>query len=423
MGSFNTTCAISKSEIKPGQKAYVFFLIYDSFSTHYDLREKNFFSNSFLGSFCDPCSHFKIIGYPLLGTYEDYNYYKFEDKDLEFLTLASIKKIHYPNKKTDGFFNYNESHDFLDLTEINDMEQLQKIEHSGSLRVQTHHGISFVSKMAIHQRIYEDLILSHQEKSPYCLTKHFTEVNLENLISYFSTKTTSDIDELFNSLSPFDQVMIEITNDSLLSKINQKDDNGFLITNDYILKTREEQIIKAANKIFTDDTFRDHFKFLYSTTIYNSDIFKLDNIRDRITTKISELYIMYLWFKSNNFEFLPTLISDPDYDNDKHSQNLFSIATITHNMNGYFSDEEIPHTHSVEIIKKINVSINDLEKTFLNWFGDEPNKYSVFFDFLYLIKTQKISEFIIGDQSDIDVFFRENNLIGVYDNGTVVSFN
>lgn len=422
MGSFNTTCAISRSEIKPYQKAYVFFLIYDAFSSHYNLREKNFFSNSFSGSSCHPESHFKIIGYPLLGTYYDYNQYLFKDKELEQLTLNSIKEIYIPNKKTEGLNNYNTSHDFLNIPDIHDMKQLQEMEHFGSLRVKSYHGVSFVSKMAIHQDIYEKLILNHKEKSPYLLKNNFEEISLSNLYSYFSIKEPINIKSEFESLNIFEKNMILMREKYLYSNIGKQCPKGNIITEDYILKEKEKEITQIVHRPFNDDKLTELFRFLYSTSNYNRDVEINLSMREKITQKISEMYIFNLWLTANNVEILPSMISNPDYDHETHVDNLLSIAAFTHGRTSYFDEESIPHSRSLEVIKKINISVTDIEKTLLSWFEISEDTYPDIFLLLNEIKNKKITTFLVGDGSDADLTFKKHHLIKDIENNTLITF-
>lgn len=431
MGSFNTTCAISKSPILYGQKAYVFFLVYDSFDTYYQLKEKNFFSNSFNGSSNKECEHFSIIGYPLLATYKDYNIYEFEDKDLELLTLNNIKKIHIPNTKSDGFNGYNNCHDYLDVDDINDMEQLQKIEHSGSLRVKTYNGISFISKMAIHKDIYEKIILKHTENHCYLKyneLKHNINLNkLQDFLIKLNNHNNKSIDEIFNSLNESNKRFIMFNIKWLENNLDKTDKKGNLITKEYIKKEKEYLILNSIKSSFFYD---DNLKFIYSLDQYNKNYEENqhnDFIKLKIIKKFSELYIMSLWFNHYNFEFIPVIIGSNDSNYEDHYNMFLKLSNIIASLDSYNNNEEcLEYENLIEFKIKKRILIKNIEKTFFDWFGRNKEEYDesekIFFYYLNLIKNGDIKSFEIGDESEIDLFFKENNLISNFKDGDIIEF-
>jgi len=239
MGSFNTTCAVSKAPILDGQKVRVFFLLMNTSTFHYH-KKIGQFKSSLMGSSCYPWDHFQIVGYPMLATYNDYNRYVFDDSDMENLNLKIINKLYNKNiiAEDKSINDYNSSHDYMNIEKIENMHQLQEMEHSGSLRVKTCHGVSAIAKMAIHEDIYQQLILGKKEGK----VSKFQKVVDEKLIEMLEEKSSAD------KLNESKREVIKKYREKLEEKLGTENDDGEIITKDFI-----EKEVKFMTRMVSND--------------------------------------------------------------------------------------------------------------------------------------------------------------------------
>lgn len=364
MGSFNTTCAVSKTPIRYNQKARVFFLIMNTFEHHYHNREKGFFSSILQGSQCYPWDNFKVIGYPMLGVYKDYNQYEFEDKYLEDLNLSIINKIYIPNTIQEGKEekDYNKYHDYLNIEKIIDMKQLQDMEHSGALRVQSHHGVSIIAKMAIHEDVFQQLI----------------KPNIFGI-------NTIEYDKKYSKEQYYEHLLDIINNKNKLIKDKDMDiDSKFI---DYMIQDKLNQIFK-----------HEGFYQTYPNLIFSEDQ----------KEKILESYTDYIWtayfFQQYKLEFLPVMLSGQEVDNYDHSIMLKKLSTIVENLKSDYEEESL--TLYKEVSEKLYISLNELEQKFHEWYDDEEplTDYSNFvkevkeknIEFLNLDEENSLTDFLLN---------------------------
>jgi hypothetical protein len=417
MGSFNTTCAISKAPILEGQKVRVFFLAMDTFSLHYDKEKKDQFSNIYMGLNCYPWDNFKIIGYPLLGEYKDYNQYEFDDEEMSELTLKVINKVYAPNKisKDKKESDYNSCHDYLNIEELEDMHQLQEMEHSGSLRIKTCHGISAIAKMAIHEEVYQNIIKKGKtfgvegfnDRKGYNFEEHVeflvnkikqskegtTEKSKENMevLKECRDHFESQIGKVVEGEEPMTQEKVEekiISLERMLSRINQ------------------EQVLKIEGESWLSETNP-------SRDVEKNDFYE----------KIVEAWVCSIWVKNwfhhNNCQFAPVPTSGQDYDFQYSGDKLMEMANVISNFKSRW-DEEENLTFQTEYIKKVSLNINEMEEKFKLWFSETDEEYKDFKFIIKKIKEDKVESFTMGDFSVTDVFMKENELLQNIEEGTEI---
>lgn len=157
MGSFNTTCAISKSPIREGDKVRLFFLVSKAFfNPYFDPKRDSVYADAG----CYSHDNFKVIGgISLPATYEDYNTYSFEDTVLSDYILDWIKNNYAENVPVKGV-EYNVYHDHMSVkVEDLDWEKVQDMIHSGRLFTKGFGGnYPFVTKMEVHESVYQVML-------------------------------------------------------------------------------------------------------------------------------------------------------------------------------------------------------------------------------------------------------------------------
>lgn len=418
MGSFNTTCAVSRTPILEGQKVRLFFLVWNSFDLHYSSRTKGLLSIPGMESFCYPYDLYKVIGYPLLATYKDYNNYEFEDKDIEKLTLDQIRSVYIPNTIQEGFKekDYNRFHDFLNIEHLENMEKVQDIIHSGSLRCKTPHGVSFITNMAIHEEIYQELILKHNWKS------HSGNKNYDFFYNEIKKRIDPSI-PINERLSEFQRSQIEDLKEILMKNIGGKNSKGEILTEESIQNNLE----KMAQKIFINDHAfenpqQDNWLFYPFKT--KEDVLKnLDN-KETIEKIISSWIggrMTTIYFERFNMHFEPVLLGHQQFDFMADAQRLFDTANIVKKLVPEWTYEEYIEIET-EIISKKYLSLEKMEIRIKDFFKDTDDEYINFNNIIRQIKEKNIKSYVVGDKSDFDIFTEDNDLLYQSKKGSLIYF-
>lgn len=304
MGSYNNICAVSKTVIKPNQKARLFFLV-ENVSNSYISKPKNLYDSSFSGISLYSWSHFKIIGYPLSVTYNDCNLYTFENKKLTELTLNKIRKIYQKNIISKGKENYyNEVYDYMEIDSIENVEQLQRMIRSGALRVKTDYGTAILNVMVVHEDIYQDLILKENEFYINFIKKEFNEnikkKNIEDHLSSLGKITIENIKKLIKSNPNID-----------IEKENKE------------LEKIKHELVSYKGQDVED--------FLIETN-FVSDIYQDFFLKETIIKSYTELLATAKWFDKNAYQFLPSMVYQEEFYREEEIERLEKIFNIIKNI-------------------------------------------------------------------------------------------
>lgn len=132
MGSFNSTCAVSRAPISPSDKVRLFYIISNNFTE--SLYPGHDPSNQTMhrGLGCYVYDNFSTVGFPLEATYEDYGIFEVTNPEHPYaqFTLDTIKENYSPNPKIpEDDENYSRREDaytglpadYLTFETINDM--------------------------------------------------------------------------------------------------------------------------------------------------------------------------------------------------------------------------------------------------------------------------------------------------------------
>ncbi|AFC21816.1 hypothetical protein GAP32_366 [Cronobacter phage vB_CsaM_GAP32] len=158
MGSFNTTCAVSHSPIREGDKVRLFFLASQPNTYKFDpLRDS---LNK--GCQCYAWDDFKVIGgISLEAKYSDYNNYEFDEDSIYARYIRWIIRTNYSMNVPEEGKEYNEYHDHMNVP-VKDLtwEQIFDMQHSGRLFLKGYGSgpLSFVGIMAIHESVYQIML-------------------------------------------------------------------------------------------------------------------------------------------------------------------------------------------------------------------------------------------------------------------------
>ncbi len=394
MGSFNTTCAISRAPITPEQKVRVFFLVMDTHSYHYNKREKGLFSLPQMGSNCYPWDNFKVIGFPLLATYEDCNNYKFIDKDLEKLTLEAINEIYIPNIVQEGKKeeDYNEYHDYLNIEKISNMEELQNIEHSGALRVKSYHGTSIIAKMAIIEDVFQEII----RPVKYCMDRR----------NYQKFSTMEEyVEEIYNKVKDQESLMKEEEPafDSLkeVLKAKAKNEKEYQKSLEMMMGFKIENVLR---------------KYFENPAIYNDIISKkVNSSPPELKMKMVEAWAVFNWvtnfMQSYNMEYAPVITSGQDYDFKRHGKMLEKLSEVVSNIKPPYNDESV--TLKSKKIERLSISLQELEDKINDWCSPQDKLYQDYVKIKKLIEDNNVDSFDLEADNDISKFFINNHIFEI----------
>lgn len=304
MGSFNTTCAITKTPILEGQEVRVFFLVIDQFGEDYSLRATGLRTSILAGPQCYPWDVCQVIGYPLKGVYADYNQYEFDDDSgLVEATLAVINRHYEPNRPSSDKRGYERDH--MDIEKIESMRQLQDMEHDGAVRLGRSKGM--LAKMAIHEEVYQHIIaegLIHESwedkaglnysQSVDKLLSQFTTSNISPENQELLTKFLTRLKESGESQEKVDEMEVAMRRTYLR-------ENECLIRNTDWIKTPFKQLIGRCNDV--------------------------PATRDLCDSLIGG-YMVVGWMRRNNYQLLPAVLSGQSYDFKASAKTMRELADI-----------------------------------------------------------------------------------------------
>ncbi|WZW26901.1 hypothetical protein [Vibrio phage TCU_VP02_YC] len=420
MGSFNTTCAITRTPIQEGGLARVFFLEMDAFATNYYGRQ-GLFKNIMMGCGCYPWDNFKIIGYPLLGKYADYNNYEFEDADMANMTLAAINKRYVPNRVAEGktLEDYNEYHDYMEIDEISDMSQLQDMEHSGSLRVKGAHGnVTAVVKMAMHEEVYQMMLEGNVTEGwgDDAKTYSFAD-DLKRLTDKYSGSVSG-----FDALTEKQQKRMIDMRDELYAKADAGEINE---------RTGEPYTREEADKSFNqmvewlaEDRFElgDERAEWFAHSSHYRDMADLKDNQE-LVHKLAEAVVgakwCARWMMCNNYEFAPVMTCGQDYDTASHASRLRKLADIIESKkNKYHYEEHV----ELDVVRseRVELSLSNLKERFADWYDEDEQEYQDLLSAIESVKEQ--SSFVYGDGSIFDKFVEEYDVLRDVEENTQIHF-
>ncbi len=406
MGSFNTTCAITRTPIQEGSLARVFFLEMDAFATNYYGRQ-GLFKNIMMGCGCYPWDNFSIIGYPLLGKYADYNNYEFEDSEMAELTLAAINSRYVPNRVAEGktLEDYNEYHDYMEIDEISDMAQLQDMEHSGSLRVKGGHGNeTAVVKMAMHEEVYQMMLAGTKSEGWGEDAKKYTFADdMKRLTDKYNGSVSG-----FDALSEQQQKRMIDMRDELYAKADAGEINER--TNEPYTRDQADKSFSQMVEWLAEDRLElgDERSDWFAHKSFNRDLREKPEMVEKIAEAVIGAKWCALWMQNNNYEFAPVMTCGQDYDTAEHAKRLRKLADIIEaKKNPYHYEEHV----ELDVVRteRTELSLSSLKDRFADWYDSDDQEYQDLLNAIESIKEQ--SSFTFGDGSVFDKFVKDYDVL------------
>lgn len=305
MGSFNTTCAITRTPIREGQEVRVFFLFIDQFGEDYSLRTTGLRTSILAGSRCYPWDVCQVIGYPLKGVYADYNQYEFDDdSDLVKSTLAVINNHYAPNKPDSDKVNRC-SNEHINIEQIESMYQLQDMEHDGAVRFGRHKGM--LAKMAIHEEVYQYIIANGNIRESWedKVGLNYAQA-VDKLLSQFTWNDISEenqelLTQFLSKLKESGEPQEKVDEMEVALRRNYLRENECIIRDADWIKTPYKQLIGRCN----------------------------DGPATRnLCESLIGGYMVVGWMLRNNHQLLPAVLSGQSYDFKASAKTMRELADI-----------------------------------------------------------------------------------------------
>lgn len=328
MGSFNTTCAVTKAPILEGQEVYMFWLASNPFASNESKingRDHGWFKSLFQGIGCYPYDNFRVVGVPMVGTYQDYNNYGDFDKLVEEINLRALNDIYTPNtvkQDEDGNdIEYNEYHDYVGEkdSKLDSIEQAMNMEHSGALRGEIYGYPVTITRMAIHADVVRKLILNGTRSSGWGDDiKSFTfEDDVNDIV-----KEVSASPELTAEHQKFVDKLREDAGDDK-EKLNELEE--FIET----LKDSQRLSFNAPRREFL---------------VGGSGVLLGDNAcsetEEKVARGIATTTWINNWFFSHNMQWVPDISSGQEWCFTQSADTLLQLSNIVRGLKPEWSDEE-----------------------------------------------------------------------------------
>ncbi|CAM0061395.1 hypothetical protein VPHD527_0325 [Vibrio phage D527] len=418
MGSFNTTCAITRTPIQEGALARVFFLEMDAWELNNSYRN-GLIGNIMTGCGCYPWDNFKILGLPLLGKYDDYNRYVFQDSATEQLTLDAIRERYLPNKIAEGktMEDYNSCHDYMEISNISDMHELQDMEHSSALRIKSVHGYpTHVVKMAIHEEVYQMMLEGTMREGWGEDAKTYTFADEVQACLKQHTNVATGWDSLTEEQKDY----INAVRDGMYAKadageINERTEKPY---------TREATDMRVERLIESfaeglDLGLRERTEWFARIDLRQMfrDVGEDEEATDAELLALAEAYIgakwCARWMQCHNYEFGPAMTCGQDYDTSSHSSRLRKLADIIESKKSEYHYEEAVEVKTIRSVRS-ELSIAEIKRRFTEWYDESDTEYK---DMIAIVDKSVGSLYVVGDESDFDKFSETYGVIRDFEAG------
>ena len=164
MGSFNSTCAVSRAPISPSDKVRLMYIISNNFTEALYPGHDPSQQTMHRGLGCYFYDNFSTVGFPLEATYEDYGIFEVTDPEHPYaqFTLDTIKENYSPNPKLpEDDENYSRRDDeYCDIpAEDLTFEIINDMIREGALYCEAGtYGKKFIGFYPVLEEVYQVLI-------------------------------------------------------------------------------------------------------------------------------------------------------------------------------------------------------------------------------------------------------------------------
>lgn len=277
------------------------------------------------------------------------------------LTLEHINKVYVPNTVKDGckINDYNSVHDYMNISEIRDIDQLERMEHSGALRVNHYGQVTSLCKVAIHEDVFQNVIIGDK-------------INFENTMEEFRDKFTIEKETLSTEgLEPEEQQELIKWFDSYSN--NTTDDiNEEIINRPIVHALKYGYLMRNTmrdHKI--NDLLREH-KWLSMTNVVN-DIENNIELEDDIIEAFTVGHLTCETLYDLNMEFKPMISSGQQYSYKRNVQLYQTLISTIGMLSDSYDEETI--SHEVVYVTHYNISKSNIKERLIDWFGSTSDEY------------------------------------------------
>lgn len=409
MGSFHTTCAVSHSPIREGDKVRLFFLASQPNCYKFDpLRDS---LNK--GCQCYAWDDFRVIGgISLEATYSDYNTYEFDQESIFARYIRwTIRSNYAMNVPVEGQ-KYNEYHDHMNVpVDDLDWEKIFDMQHSGRLFLKGYGSdpLPFVGIMAIHESVYQ--IILNEPFEVYvgredCNDNPYKTVNFESaLAKKMATDDQAVLNELAEELKQYykdDGWTEEKINEISLKMAQHRLDS---ISENYNLKyaynknktpyAELRELLNHNNKKDADD----------ETKVDLGDV-TLDDIK----AKVYEGEYFNARFDDRHFMYRPLMTAGQEHDLVRDGIFWSKVSAAIGSIGSQWEAEEHVVTRKYSTSWQ-ETSVSEIMELITEWYGEEYEEvieYKNLFDELLKDKEKVI---ILAEDLDKPEFKAISSLI------------
>ena len=370
MGSFNSTCAVSRAPISPSDKVRLFYIISNNFTE--SLYPGHDPSNQTMhrGLGCYVYDNFSTVGFPLEATYEDYGIFEVTNPEHPYaqFTLDVIKENYSPNPKlSEDDENYSRRDDqysalpadYLTFETINDMIR------EGVLYCEAgSYGKKFIGFYPVLEEVYQVLIQGTAEIYDNTVEPTvYTDYNLTQYSEMQQRKYNAQDKKYSESLAKYRKLYED--------RIGCIKKDGTVLT----AEEAEENIMDLAS--LSNDS-REHHEFSYKDSFNRNSYMQF--IRDTTGSDMSaeelsefnkmhsEALFYIICLSRYNYELIPPRTSGQEYDTIDQGALLVKMGQALLKKSHVEREHNIPLSSStVHLI----LSLNDLSKEFEEHYDEE----------------------------------------------------
>lgn len=390
MGSFNTTCAISHSPIRPNDKVRLLFIATDTHEcvqTSLDSLRKD---HLFCGSNMYASDEFRVLGgISLKCTYEDYNNYELIQNDFnsEYI-LNIIRKNYYFNPPVVETSEYGYTPDpgasvipAEDLT----FENIIDLANEGRLFFNESREFAkfpMVNIMAIHEAVYQSII----DRKVDCWWWEEDGVRQPHGLRGLEDYTRKALKDYVH----VDPLTTETYKERLADCLATGMDEG---------KAHQIAFLMAEMKIQRGgDSDYQKWKFVFDT---NNPILEMRDYNEKrsdehkvqfpyndeqMVIDVTESYYFDIMMNGSFYKYMPMGTSSQEYDLTESVNNLIGIAKAVQETNNRYDDEYLPCKTVVS--NHLEIDIASIIGTIDDWYNPGEEDHNAWLELLEDFQTQ-----------------------------------
>lgn len=369
MGSFNSTCAVSRAPISPSDKVRLFYIISNNFTEALYPGHDPSNQTMHRGLGCYFYDNFSTVGFPLQATYEDYGIFEITNPEHPYaqFTLDVIKENYSPNKKIpeddENFSRRNDEYSEIPAHSLT-FEVINDMIREGVLYCEAGtYGKKFIGFYPVLEEVYQVLIQGTVETYDNTITPtRYTDYNLAQYSEMQNRKYAAQDKRYQDNLEKYRKLYED--------RIGCVKKDGTVLT----AEEAEENIIEMAS--LSLDTHERHefgYKDSFNRSAYITYIrdLGLEMTPEEMAdfNKMHTEALFYLICLSRyNYELIPPRTSGQEYDTIDQGALLVKMGQALLKKSHDEREYSIPLSSStVHLI----LSLNDLSKEFEEHYDED----------------------------------------------------